>query len=111
LSYQHCPVHRLNDPHLGSVTSAEVRSVHTGEPVATSSLRKTRLNCTGPFGGGTRAPVWPSLTYARVLPFGSVVTAIHGSVVVIAEFNDGLICVHVAPASVERQTPLAYDVE
>ena len=45
------------------------------------------------------------------LRLGTPVTAIQGSVVVIAEFSDGLICVQVAPPSIERQTPLAYDVE
>ena len=35
----------------------------------------------------------------RVLPFGSVVTAIAGRVWITAEFSDGLIWVHVAPPS------------
>ena len=39
------------------------------------------------------------------------VLAAKRSVVVIEEFSDGLICVHVAPASFDRQTPRAYDVE
>src|SRR6266540_2485022 len=104
LSYQHWPVQKLNVPQRVSAGSALVRSDQTGVPVATSSLRKTRLNWPPAF-------VWPSETYIRVLPLGSVVTAIHGSVVVIAEFSEGLICVHVAPPSFERQTPRAYEDE
>ena len=102
LSYQHCPVQKLKVAQRGSATLLDVRSLQTGTPEATSSLRKTRLN---------GEPVLPSPRYMRVLPFGSVVTSIHGSVVVIAAFRDGLICVHVTPASVDRQTPLAYDDE
>ena len=45
----------------------------------------------------------------RVLPFGSVVTARFGRVWITAALSDGLICVHVAPPSVERQTPRAYE--
>src|SRR5262245_34991703 len=45
----------------------------------------------------------------RVLPFGSVVTAIAGRVWMTAAFSDALICVQVAPASFERHTPRAYD--
>jgi hypothetical protein len=44
-----------------------------------------------------------------VCPFGSVVTAMSGLVVPIAAFKDGLICVHVVPLSLERQTPRAYE--
>jgi len=92
-------VQKLNVPHLESARRGDVRSLQTGTPVATSSLRKTRLNC-------PPAPVWPSATYIRVLPF-FVVTAIHGSVVVIAELSDGLICVQIPPPSFDRQTPRA----
>src|SRR6266511_1595135 len=45
----------------------------------------------------------------RVLPFVSVVTAIAARDWITAELIDGLICVHVAPASVERQIPRAQD--
>ena len=45
----------------------------------------------------------------RVFPLGSAVTAIAGRVWITAGFSDGLICVQVAPPSVERQTPRAYD--
>ena len=45
----------------------------------------------------------------RVAPLGSVVTEIHGSVVVMALLSDSLICVQVAPASFERHTPRAYE--
>src|SRR6187397_1916778 len=45
----------------------------------------------------------------RVLPFGSVVTAIAARDWMTALLIDALICVHVAPASVDRQTPRAYD--
>jgi len=79
-----------------------VRSVKTGTPLATSSLRKSRLYC---------PPVllWPSATYILVLLMGggSSVTAISGRVVVIAEFSDALICAQVAPPSFDRHTPRA----
>ena len=45
----------------------------------------------------------------RVLPFGSLFTEIAGRVWMIAALSDGLICVQVAPASVDRQTPRAYE--
>ena len=45
----------------------------------------------------------------RVAPPASVVTAIAGRDWMIAGLIDGLICVHVAPASFERQTPRAYE--
>src|SRR5215211_8283756 len=101
-SYQHCAVQRLNHAHPESAVLVLVRSVNTGAPVATSSLRKSReywppvLLC-------------PSCTYMRVLPFGSAVTANAARVWMIAGFSDGLICVHVAPPSGERQMPRAYD--
>ena len=70
-----------------------VRFVKTGEPVATLSLRRSRLN------SDAGAPTWPSPTYIRVLPFWRRVTAMSGLVVAIAWFSDGLICVHVDPLS------------
>ena len=78
-----------------------VSCVKTGTPVATLSLRKSRLY------SDAGAPVWPSPTYMRVLPFGRRVTAMSGLVVAIAAFSDDLICVHVVPPSLERQTPRA----
>ena len=45
----------------------------------------------------------------RVLPPGSVVTANAGRVWITAALSDGLICVQVAPASIDRQTPRAYE--
>src|ERR687896_292555 len=47
--------------------------------------------------------------YMRVLPLGSRVTSIAGRLWMIAGLIDSLICVQVAPASVERQTPRAYE--
>ena len=45
----------------------------------------------------------------RVLPFGSVVTAISGRMLASAAFREGLIWVQVAPPSFERQTPREYE--
>src|SRR5258708_20152951 len=47
--------------------------------------------------------------YRRVLPLGSVFTVSSGRVVVDALLSDALICAHVAPPSLERQTPRAYE--
>ena len=72
-SYQHWPgaeVERTPSP--GSPVLLLVRSVNTGAPVATSSLRNSL---------DVGAPLAPSSTYMRVFPFGSVVTAIVGRVV------------------------------
>jgi hypothetical protein len=44
-----------------------------------------------------------------VAPFGSVVTASSGRMLVSAALSEGLICDQVAPASVDRQTPRAYE--
>ena len=94
-------MHRLTTPSPALAVLVLVRSVKAGAPVATSSLRKSRER--------GRARCCPRATYMRVLPFGSVVTAIAGRVWITAAFSDGLICVHVAPASFERQTPRAYE--
>ena len=82
----------------GCVTLGLVRLVNTGAPVATLSLRKSSDGFW---------PALPSLTYIRVLPFGSRLTAIAARLWMIAALIDGLICVQVAPASLERQTPRA----
>ena len=87
-------------PQPGEAVLVLVRSVNVGAPVATSSLRNSRE-----YG----VPTLPSCTYMRVFPFGSVFTAIAGRVWMIAGASDGLICVHVAPASFDRQTPRAYE--
>ena len=102
MSYQHCGSQMPRNAKPGWAGSALDMSVKTGVPVATSSLRNRRER--------VRAPaLLPSCTYIRVLPFGSVVTAIAALLWMTAELIDGLICVHVAPASFERQTPRAYD--
>ncbi len=51
----------------------------------------------------------PSYTYMRVAPLGSLVTEIAARVWMHAAFSDGLICSQVAPASIDRQTPRAYE--
>src|SRR6476469_751958 len=98
MSYQHCGSQRPRNAQPGFAVLPLVMSVNTGAPVATSSLRKSLDEFW---------PAFPSWTYMRVLPFGSVVTAIAGRDWMTAELIDGLICVHVAPASFDRQTPRA----
>ena len=52
----------------------------------------------------------PRSTYMRVLPFGSSVTANSGRMVCDAPaLSDGLIWIQVAPPSLERQMPRAYE--
>src|SRR4029453_3112521 len=99
-SYQHCPPQRLCVPYPESATLLLDRFTKTGEPVATLSLRSRRA---------VGFPLDPSCTYIRVAPFGSVVTASSGRMLVSAALSEGLICHQVAPASVDRQTPRAYE--
>ncbi len=93
-------VHRLKVAKPGSPGFALVRSVNIGTPAATSSERNRRA-----YG----LPLFPSYTYMRVFPFASFVTSIAGRDWIRAALRDGLICVHVAPPSGERQTPRAYE--
>src|SRR5262252_1569048 len=71
-SYQHWPVpgrpgeQRLWNAHPLSATSALVRLMKVGVPVATSSLRDSREDCW---------PWLPSCTYMRVLPLASLTTS------------------------------------
>src|ERR1700747_997605 len=107
MSYQHCGSQRPRKAYPGSAGFALDISVKAGAPVATSSLRNKRDEF-----AVVMAPwafVFPSCTYIRVLPFGSVVTAIAARDWVMAALIDGLIWVHVAPASFERQMPRAYE--
>src|SRR5262245_32390582 len=107
MSYQHCGSHRPRNAQPGLARSELDMSVKTGVPVATSSLRKSRDEF-----ALVMAPcvlLFPSCTYMRVGPVGSFVTAIAARDWMTAGLMDGLICVHVAPASFERQTPRAYD--
>ena len=67
MSYQHCGSQMPRNAKPGWAGSALDMSVKTGVPVATSSLRNRRDEF---------VPLLPSCTYIRVLPFGSVVTAI-----------------------------------
>ena len=63
-------------------------------------MRKTRA---------VGAPEAPSAMYMTVLPFLTL-TAISGRAVVTAVCHErGLICVQVAPASVDLHTPRAYE--
>src|SRR3954468_23773096 len=102
LSYQHCPPHMFHEPYPGVPIVELVRFVKVGVPVATSSLRNSLA---------VGLPLTPSATYIRVLPF-FVVTAICALSLTLA-FAVAVwligtsICVHVAPSSFERQTPLA----
>ncbi len=100
-SYQHCGSQLLVVPQPGSATFVLVRPMNTGTPVRTLSLRNRRE---------VFVPLFPSYTYMRVLPFGSVLTAIVARDWITAGFSEALICVQVAPPSLERQTPRAYEV-
>src|SRR6476659_8384225 len=99
-SYQHCGSQIPNVANPVDDRLGLVRSVNTGAPVETSSLRNNREEFW---------PAFPSKTYIRVLPFGSVVTARLARVWMTAELSDALICVQLAPPSDDRQTPRAYD--
>ena len=107
MSYQHCGSQMPRNANPGSAGFSLDMSVNVGAPVATSSLRNRRDEL--------GLVVWPcvfefpSCTYMRVLPFGSVVTSNAARLWIIAALIDGLICIHVAPASLERQIPRAYD--
>ena len=63
--------------------------------VCALSARKSRANSW---------PTSPSAAYIRVLPFGSFVTAISVRSV-LPPVSGLLICVQVAPAFIDRQTP------
>src|SRR3954454_16879734 len=110
MSYQHWGSQRPRNAKPGSAGFALDMSVKTGAPVATSSLRNRRDES-----GFAFAPMafglllFPSCTYIRVLPLASVVTAIAARDWITAAFSDGLIWVHVPPASLERQMPRAYE--
>src|SRR5258706_10762964 len=105
-SYQHWPVpgapgeQRLWNAQPVAATFELVRLMNVGVPVATSSLRDSRENCW---------PWLPSCTYMRVLPLASFTTSNADRVGMTAVLSGALTCVHVAPASFERQTPRAYD--
>src|SRR5262245_44268410 len=110
MSYQHCGSQLPRNAKPGCAGSALDMSVKVGAPAATSSLRKSRDEfgfALDPWGGGVL--FMPSWTYIRVLPFGSVVTANAARSWMIEAFIAGLICVQVAPSSLERQMPRAYD--
>src|SRR6266480_2131699 len=107
MSYQHWGSQRPRNAKPGSAGLSLDMSVKTGAPVATSSLRKSLEEF-----GLVTAPcglLFPSWTYIRVLPFASVVTAIAARDWITAGLIEGLIWVHVAPASFERQMPRAYE--
>ena len=92
-----------NVPYFGSAGLELVRSLHpdAGVAVCASSVRKTRA---------VGAPDAPSAMYMTVFPFFTF-TAISGRAVVTAGVltSAAWICVHVAPASVDFQTPRAYE--
>jgi hypothetical protein len=89
----------LKNAYPGSAGFGLESSVNTGTPVAASSVRENWVSF---------VPLLPSCTYSRVLPLVSLATAIEGRDWISAAFSDGLICVQVAAASFERQTPRAY---
>src|SRR5512132_3407287 len=105
MSYQHCGSQMPRNAKPGCAGSLLDISVNVGVPLATSSLRKRRDEFA--FAVIPWVLLLPSWTYIRVVPFGSDVTAIAARLWMIAGLIDGLICVHVAPASFERQMPRA----
>src|SRR5262245_2616129 len=107
MSYQHCGSQSPRNAKPGCAGSAEDMSAKVGAPVETSLLRKSRDELA--FALMPWGLFMPSWTYIRVLPFGSVVTANAARSWMIEGSIAGLICVHVAPASLERQIPRAYD--
>src|SRR5919108_1242254 len=110
MSYQHCGSQRPRNANPGFAGLSLDMSVKTGAPVATSSLLKSRDEFGFDFALATVGSLlFPSCTYIRVVPLGNVVTAIAARDWITAGLIDGLICVHVAPASFERQIPRAYD--
>src|SRR5438067_6587996 len=110
MSYQHCGSHRPRNAKPGFAGLSLDMSVKTGAPVATSSLRNRRDELGFDFAFATVGSLlFPSCTYIRVLPLASVVTAIAARDWITAALIEGLIWVHVAPASFERQMPRAYE--
>src|SRR5262245_10843357 len=79
-----------------------VMSVNTAAPAA-SSVRQKRARL------APMSDVLPSPTYIRVLPPGSLLSANSARSALLAGLSAGLICVHVAPLSSERQTPSANE--
>src|SRR5512138_3191470 len=99
-SYQHWPPQMLYVAYPGLETLESLRVTNDGAPVATSSLREN---------WAAGLPVLPSTTYIRLRPSASLTTSNAGLVWITLAFRDGLICVHVAPASGDRQIPRAYE--
>jgi hypothetical protein len=76
--------------------------VKTAAPAA-SSVRQKRARL------APASDVFPSPTYIRVLPPGSLLSANSARSALLAGFRAGLICVHVAPLSSDRQMPSANE--
>src|ERR671937_2251739 len=106
MSYQHCGSQRPRNANPGFAGLSLDMSVKTGAPAATSSLRNSRDEFGFAFAlAAVGSLLFPSCTYIRVLPLGNVVTAIAARDWITAGVIGGLICVHAAPASLQRPIP------